>query len=471
MIVGEEAAVVPTGLVAVARDTASAVADRAGRFGELQPGAARLAAQPASTSRRGIPATRAQSRSPTAIVAAVFLSTYLSWRPFEIMLTISDALFLAGAGYLLLNSRLSVQPFGRLTAGWLAAFLVMILGFLIGTIANGDPFRWLVTSSQYAFAWVLLPMLLIGHGRENTVTLIKAFLAGLFCLELFGALTYYEQTTALIRALPFLGEDVITGNRRLSGFLLNPNWNAAAISMALPFVFYCAAQRLLSGVLVFPIIVVLFLGLVLSASATGIITAIVAVAIFHVVGAVRPSVRGMVLMAGIAVLVGKLGYEPPEPFQHRVGGAIQSGKISEAGTYESRVALNEEAWSIVEDRMIVGLGIDQYREVSAYDQAVHNMYLLVWAEGGLLSLLGWIGMIAVLAVRAAKTYSRNRLAAALPLSVLSSLLIFASATPHMYARMWAVPILLALAVAYDEVASTSRQRREPLGARSGRPYL
>ena len=86
------------------------------------------------------------------------------------------------------------------------------------------------------------------------------------------------------------------------------------------------------------------------------------------------------------------------------------------------------------------------------------MFLLLWAEGGLLSLLGWIVMLAVLFATAAKAFSADRIATALTLSVASTFVIASMASPHMYARLWAVPVLLAVAVSV-QVAIDDRQRR------------
>src|SRR3546814_3333097 len=51
-----------------------------------------------------------------------------------------------------------------------------------------------------------------------------------------------------------------------------------------------------------------------------------------------------------------------------------------------------------EDTMFVGIGVDQYRVVSPTQVPVHNMYLLLWAEGGLLALLGWMLLLTIAGV-------------------------------------------------------------------------
>jgi hypothetical protein len=87
------------------------------------------------------------------------------------------------------------------------------------------------------------------------------------------------------------------------------------------------------------------------------------------------------------------------------------------------------------------------------------MYLLLWAEGGVLSLLGWIGMMLVLLAGAALVLARDRLASALALSVLSTFLITSTASPHMYARVWLVPIFIAMAFVFEAMGRPAERPR------------
>src|SRR3546814_3033601 len=91
--------------------------------------------------------------------------------------------------------------------------------------------------------------------------------------------------------------------------------------------------------------------------------------------------------------------------------------MSQAGTFTGRMDLILEAWEIVEDTMFVGIGVDQYRVVSPTQVPVHNMYLLLWAEGGLLALLGWMLLLTIAGVSVVRVYWVDRQAAALGLSV------------------------------------------------------
>src|SRR3546814_14727504 len=82
--------------------------------------------------------------------------------------------------------------------------------------------------------------------------------------------------------------------------------------------------------------------------------------------------------------------------------------MSQAGTFTGRMDLILEAWEIVEDTMFVGIGVDQYRVVSPTQVPVHNMYLLLWAEGGLLALLGWMLLLTLAGVSVVRVYWVDR---------------------------------------------------------------
>ena len=417
-------------------------------------------------------------RVPIAVVLAVLLSSYLTWRPAEdILFTVSDGLFLIGFVQLALMGALPLQPFRVLTVFWLAGFALLVGGLLVGSLASPDPSRWLIVAAQYLFAWVVLPMILLGRGPDATATMLKAFVWGVAAMNLFGALVYFTYTGTFEEARELFGLDFLSGGRRLGAFASDANWNGAVLSMAVPAALFLNARQKVGMVATIATVAILFFGVILSASFTAFVGCIVAVIIFVVVGGVLPRPRSALASAGAMIVLGfvlyKRGVALPSPFVTRVGNAVSSGDIAEAGTFEGRWDLIVEAWQIVERHMLVGLGADQYRVVSALKAPVHNMYLLLWAEGGLLSLAGWIMMMAVLLIAAAKAYSLDRVATALTLSVAINFLIASTASPHMYARLWAVPVLLAVAASLD-VAWQRRPafrrrlpkpvRVEPLGA-------
>jgi O-antigen ligase len=399
----------------------------------------------------------AQQAAPAFIAAAVFLAPYISRRPFELMLTVSDMLFFCGAGLLLLGKRLPSQPLGAFTVNWLMCFLLMLFGLLVGSLVNGDPIRWLVAGVQYGFTFVVLPFLLMGHGEARTISLAKALVLGVFCMELFGATLYYGWDGSY-EDFKQIGPEFVTGARRLGAFLADANWNSAVVAMTMPFVFFLRMRRKIGQITAAVALGVLALGIILSASFTGFASGVIAIVIFMLVGGIRPSLKWVIAGAGAATML-LATYGLPQAFEKRVAPALEQGDVTQAGTYAARVGLIGEAWEIVDNTTFVGIGVDQYRTISAWKAPVHNMYLLLWAEGGVLSLLGWIGMMLVLLAGAALVLARDRLASALAFSVLSTFLITSTASPHMYARVWLVPIFIAMAFVFEAMGRPAERPR------------
>jgi O-antigen ligase len=382
------------------------------------------------------------------LAGGVFFAAYLTWRPFEVMFTLSDALFCVAAVGLAIGNGLHLRPFGALTPWWLLAYITMVSGLLVGTIANGEPLRWSVAAAQYGFAMIVLPCLLIGHGADRTLWLAKIMLAGVVAMEAFGIGVYFLSSGGY-EDHQRLGIDFISGSRRLGAFPGDANWNGAYIAMCLPFIVYLHGKRQLPGWLALIAAAVLIEGLLLSASVSAILSATVAVAATLVVGWRRlpiwPFAAGA---AGIVVYVAA-GLPLPQAFGNRVAPAIGSGSIDSAGTFSGRYDLMREAWQMVGDTTFVGIGFDQFRQVSMHGAPVHNMYLLLWSEGGTLALFGWLAMIGMLVAGAIAVMRLDRMTSALALSVVAVFAVSSNASPHMYARLWMVPVAMAMAFVFE----------------------
>ncbi|WP_182911877.1 O-antigen ligase family protein [Sphingomonas cavernae] len=375
---------------------------------------------------------------------AVFLAPYISWRPGAILFTVSDMLFVLGAVLIVLAHHMPLRPFAALTPYWLLALAVMLGGLYLGSIINGDPLRWAVLAGQYLFSLALLPLLLMRHDRGRTYLFFKAFVAGVTCMELFGSALYFAYGGQW-EPLQRFGPDFVTGGGRLSAFLADANWNAAMIAMAIPFVYYLRIAGQLGQALFASTLTILLVGLSLTASVTGMVSATLATIIFLIIGKVRPPMRLLAAGGAALALLFASGYALPRAFQNRIVPALESGELSQAGTYTGRVELIGEAWDRASDAILIGIGADQFRNVSPVRQPVHNLYLLLWIEGGLPSLIGWLWMMGILAISAISMRRYDRLGAALALSVFATFVIYCGASPHMYARQWIVPLLLAMA--------------------------
>jgi len=220
-------------------------------------------------------------------------------------------------------------------------------------------------------------------------------------------------------------------------------------------------------------LIVFLMALVLTASVGGIISGTFSLIIFGVTARVKPSAKSLVIIFTAIGLVAVSGYGMPKAFSDRVTPALESGDVDKAGTFIGRMNLIREAWAIVEDTTVVGIGVDQFREISAEEAPVHNIFLLLWAEGGLMALVGWFLLMLMVGATAWLASYRDRLASALAFSVFGTFIVFSNANPHMYARFWVVPLLLALAPALRAVADQAprvRLNRHGLDATPAQPF-
>jgi len=406
---------------------------------------------------RGAP-DRAFAITAWVLSAGVFFASYTTWRvAFDYLYTISDVLFCLGALLLIGCGRLNLRPFGGLTILWYGGLLLMLASLLASSIVNGSPARWFIVAAQYAFSFGLLPMLLAQDGRQVMQRFVLALVLGVTSMELFAAVVYFTIAHDYQTAQLF-GFEFITGSNRLGAFTADANWNAAVIAMTMPFVFYLARIgrfRLLATTIC---IGILGLGLLLTGSVTGFVSAFFASGFFLLVAGEWRIVRASALLATIVAVLVSLGaiHSLPEAFQRRVASAIEQGDVSQAGTYVGREALIEEAWQLVDQTMLVGMGVDQFRVDSVDRMPVHNMYLLVWAEGGVFSLIGWLMMMTLPIILSLYGFARDRGTAGLGLAVTFVFIAFSMAAPHMYSRSWSVPLIIAMAVIVQRLRSGTR---------------
>ena len=110
--------------------------------------------------------------------------------------------------------------------------------------------------------------------------------------------------------------------------------------------------------------------------------------------------------------------------------------------------LIQEAFRLADDYLLIGMGVEQFRHISVFDAPVHNTYLLLLNEGGLLSLCGLV-VLMLAGLPAALSHLGDRRHRGVAATTLTILLIFAlmlNTFPHFYARFWNVPLILALSL-------------------------
>lgn len=379
------------------------------------------------------------------LLMAAFFSAYQLIRVSAQNITVSDVALLGAFALLATRGGVTGTPFGLFTPMWFAAVGLMLGGLFFSSLINGDLFRWMIIAVQYMVAYLLVPMVVMSQPQGFIRRMIVAFVIGVAVLEGSGILASFAMSSN--DATKLFGTGFLAGNGRMGSFVGEANWNGAMIAFAVALLLYAIHERLVPLVAGVALGIVLLWGLLMSASFTGFTATSIAVLVTLGVAGRRYLLRialpAAVLMAGFAYS----GLPLPAIFEQRVGDALLSGDIQEAGTFTGRVGLIGEAWNMVENTSLLGIGADEFRNHSSDHQPVHDLYLLMWVEGGIVALAGLIAMLAMLVLLAVARMSR-RPETALALSAVAVFTVYTAASPHMFARLWVLPVMLALGPLY-----------------------
>ena len=175
-------------------------------------------------------------------------------------------------------------------------------------------------------------------------------------------------------------------------------------------------------------------------------------------------IQGALVVCVAISAIFTVGYDYlPDVFKRRVLQGLESGSIEQAGTYEDRVELIIEALEKLDGSLLLGIGADQYREVSYWKAPVHNQYLLVWVEGGTIAIVGWMLILTTIVLVGVRSYQQRIGArgAAIVLAIALVFTLIANTTPHLYARSWILPVLLAMGLVLADRATGHNRHWRP----------
>ncbi|MGB3711951.1 MAG: O-antigen ligase family protein [Erythrobacter sp.] len=376
------------------------------------------------------------------LMLAVFFCGYAELRVGGINLTLSDILLSIAMVVLLYRGMIERQPFGKLTPFWFLGLGLMLLGLLIGSVVNGSVDRWVIVGAQYLFAFLLVPMVIMGQPAALTRMFPALFVLGVTISQLIGvsaSLLFEPQDIIAV-----MGTDFVTGNGRVGALSGGPNANGALIAFALPMLLYSVQNRTMPLWIGIVCGVILFWGSLATGSFTGFAASMIALGIFLAVSGIWLFIRAAILGAIVLGLFLASDLPVPTVFEERVAGALTTGDLNQAGTYTGRAELIDEAWEMADDNVLVGLGVDQFRQKSSYGAPVHELHLLVWNEGGIVGFAGLVILLLTMVASGVAALSRMRSEGAMILAVVAVFNVYTVSIPHMYARTWVLPVLLAM---------------------------
>lgn len=374
--------------------------------------------------------------------AAVFLSPMNYLRLPGIYFTATDLVAMIALAVMLVSRQLPRRLFGAATGLWMSGFLMLGGGLMLGSIANGSPVDLLVTLAQYAFSLIVLPLLLAGRSVAQVRIMLRVLMYSITVVMLFGIWVFHF--------VPHPPPEFVTPSGRLQSLVERENECAALGAIAvilLVYIWQTGTARLAEIAIALP---ALLYGIMLTGSNTGILVLAIGVLMLTLLTGSSRTMSVLLMASGTLVVVVATGGDSllPEVFRERVLNGILAGDVEQVGTFSDRVMLIQEAIRVAPDRLLVGMGADQYRYHSAYHHPVHNTYLLLLNEGGLMSLSGLLLLLLTGLPAAFVSLSRRptRVNGALTLTILLIYALVLNSFPHFYARFWNVPLILALSL-------------------------
>ncbi|NVO58312.1 O-antigen ligase family protein [Rhodobacteraceae bacterium B1Z28] len=336
-------------------------------------------------------------------------------------------------------------PLQSATSLWWVGIAMVLGGLLVGSVANGDPGEAFIVLVQYFFSFVLLPLAILGRPYEEAVALAKIGVLSIVinCLVGMGA---YSVGHSGGDARQFA---LVTGNGRVAGLTDNPNGLAGIIDLWFPVIWYLGLTKAFRPLVFASFFGITFITLIFTSSNSSLVGAFICGVIYlFLLGKFRvffiwSTIFVVILWIGLTFADQIL----PEAFVERVLNPIQQGDIENAGTFDDRADLMVEAWYFLPDYFAIGMGAGGYRELSAHDLPVHNLYLLLANEGGLIALMGLllIFLAAVTSAVLAGPETPNRVAGRT--TVITITLTFAALAmnfTHVYQRAYLVPWIVSI---------------------------
>ncbi|TGQ42019.1 MULTISPECIES: O-antigen ligase family protein [unclassified Mesorhizobium] len=419
-----------------------------------------------STLKYGIPSSRTALRRLEfwLACAAVFFAPMNVLRLPDFYFTAGDAFACLCIGAMVINGTIKPKALGPGTAYWLFGLVTMVGALLASSLLAGVVDRGMILSMQYLFAYFLLPLILLGRPWRETDVLMKVFVASMVVMILHGiyVVDFVRETNTTF----------VSGSGRLQGFVERENECGSLFALTVPMVLSMAATRTIHPVVALIVMLLLGYGIMLTGSNTALYGMLFGLGVFTL--ASLTAKRILLVAIGCLLLWAAISMPGvvellPAVFQKRVLVGLETGNLDEAGTFADRMLLIKEAIRLGGDSSLLGSGADQYREISAWHAPVHNLYLLIWNEGGFLALVGFLTMLSGAAITVAIAWRSGggHSEAICGFSTVALFTLLVNAVPHVYGRFWAVPVLLSLAPAISLINEGPRRRRPPHPSRNG----
>lgn len=386
--------------------------------------------------------------------------------------SVGDAFLILGGLVVLAEGALSGGPRTLVThraVALLGAGALIVVAVLLSASINqtAPTFDTSVLVLQYSLSLIFLPVVLGQFGAFELVSYLKAFVYGLATSVALGLIivTYLPALGAALTERGYMVA-IVTGRQGLFSGVGELSKMAA---MALPIVYYLVMREAITIRRAAALLCGITAATVVTRSGLGFIAAVAAicvVAVWHValrsqLRITRPkgiTIKAMALLlsglAGSALLISQLdtrGFDYATAFTHRVTNPLTQDSLDSVGSGQLRLQLINQAWSVINKHFLGGIGPGLYAPQAIQQQGVHVVPLMMWAETGILALVGWLLIVGTVSLGIFTAARRAPWATVSAAGVFAAFLVTNFSLPYMYPRGLLMPILLSFfLLAYHE---------------------
>lgn len=287
---------------------------------------------------------------------------------------------------------------------WYLCGILILLGLMISDIISMKPkitdviaqylqyafvyffIVWIVSNLNYRIVSRMLIWIIIGYA-------VSAAISTVLYLWLFDTYMLLHNMGLFVLSV------------RLSPFM-NPNTFSKNVALVIPILILLGKELGLKISMRVVIVVILTIASLLTASFGGLITMAITSLLAVLYSSLttkrnRMKLTLLFIFLLLLLLSGGLDFiltnllELPfmKTFSRRVLPVLMSKNFEAAGSYSHKTWLMSEGIRLISENPIIGVGTRQFVDKIPGDITMHNSYLLLWVEGGIISFIGFAALL------------------------------------------------------------------------------
>lgn len=383
---------------------------------------------------------------------AIFFSPYLSLQIASTAVTMADLLLLAAVILLRPSPRFLHHRDRQIWLTFVLAGVLIVLG-TVGSAVVNEQASILDTAAlalQYGLTLVALPLVIVAQPPAVRTSLMRAYVYGL-CSSVVVGLAVVELAPSITDSLKELG--ILVGRGR-EGLFTGVSRLSKMAAMAIAMTVGLARTREIGAILTVTCLAIAAMAIIVARSASGVVAggvvALLLVPLLATGGGHADRAARSARIAIAVLMIATVGWAwlsvdegggYVEQVRDRVFEPVASGGLEEVGSFEHRRALNREAIGFISTNPVLGIGPGVYIERTDLGNNAHNVFLLMWAETGVVPVAAFSVMLVLLArVRQGNTTTTT--ARMTNLAVLAGFVVGCLTSTYFYPRGFVAPVLI-----------------------------